>query len=67
MGNISRIDGDLSVHAHIALSFDDGTMAGGHLIEGCTVFAGELFGMALEGVTLSRRYDEPTGLKLWMA
>lgn len=65
VGNISEIDGDISVHAHITLGLKDGTAKGGHLLEGTIVFAAELFGVALDGRRLERRFDDTTGLKLW--
>jgi len=64
-GNISITEGDISVHGHIVLGFKDGTTKGGHLLEGTTIFACELFGIILEGEPLERIYDEITGLKLW--
>jgi uncharacterized protein len=65
IGNVSELDGDISVHAHITLALQDGTVRGGHLLEGTTVYACELLGMGLEGEQLERVWDETTGLKLW--
>ncbi|MDD5010165.1 MAG: DUF296 domain-containing protein [Syntrophorhabdaceae bacterium] len=65
VGNVSEVDGDLSVHAHITLGLKDGTAKGGHLLEGTIIFASELFGIALDGQRLERRFDDITGLKLW--
>ncbi len=65
VGNISEIDGDVSVHAHITLGYRDAAARGGHLLEGTTIFACELFGVVLEGDVLHRKFDEVTGLKLW--
>ena len=65
IGNISELDGEVFAHAHVVLSFADGTTRGGHLLEGTRVFAGELFGFALDGEQLRRAYDPVTGLKLW--
>jgi hypothetical protein len=64
-GNISELDGEIFAHAHVVLSFADGTTRGGHLLEGTPVFAGELFGFVLDGEQLQRAYDPVTGLKLW--
>lgn len=64
-GNVSWVDGDISVHAHITLGLKDGTAKGGHLLEGTVIFASELFGIALDGQRLERRFDDVTGLKLW--
>lgn len=65
IGNISEIDDDMSVHAHIVLGLKDGNTKGGHLLEGTLIFACELFGMSLKGTQLKRKYDDTTGLKLW--
>jgi hypothetical protein len=65
IGNISELDGEVFAHAHVVLSLADGTTRGGHLLEGTPVFAGELFGFALDGEQLQRAYDPVTGLKLW--
>lgn len=64
-GNISEVDGGMSVHAHITLGLKDGTAKGGHLLEGTVIFASELFGIALDGQRLERCFDNITGLKLW--
>jgi predicted DNA-binding protein with PD1-like motif len=65
VGNVSEVDGDISVHAHITLGLKDGTAKGGHLLEGTIIFASELFGIALDGQKLERHFDDITGLKLW--
>ncbi len=65
VGNISETDGEVSVHAHITLGYHDMSTRGGHLLEGTTVFACELFGVVLEGDVLHRKFDDITGLKLW--
>lgn len=64
-GNVSEKDGDIFVHAHITLGMDDGSAKGGHLLEGTTIFACELYCVALEGEQLKRRFDDVTGLMLW--
>lgn len=64
-GNVSELDGEIFVHAHITLGLKDGTTRGGHLVEGATIFACELFGVPLDGEQLARIFDETTGLKLW--
>jgi predicted DNA-binding protein with PD1-like motif len=64
-GNVSEVDGEAFVHAHITLSLKDGSTKGGHLVEGTPIFACELYGVALEGEQLKRRFDDVTGLKLW--
>jgi len=65
VGNVSEVEGETSVHAHITLGYHDGTCRGGHLLEGTEVFACELSGLILEGEVLCREFDDVTGLKLW--
>ena len=65
VGNVSQVEGEISVHAHITLGYNDGTCRGGHLREGTEVFACELSGLILEGEVLRREFDDITGLKLW--
>ena len=64
-GNVSELDGETFVHAHITLGLKDGTAKGGHLVEGTRIFACELFALPLDGEHLIRTFDEITGLKLW--
>jgi predicted DNA-binding protein with PD1-like motif len=64
-GNVSELDGETFVHAHITLGLNDGTTKGGHLVEGTKIFACELFAIPLDGEQLKRTYDQVTGLKLW--
>jgi hypothetical protein len=66
-GNVSELDGETFVHAHITLGLKDGTTKGGHLVEGTKIFACELFAVPLEGEPLKRSFDDVTGLKLWQA
>lgn len=65
IGNISMKDGEVMCHAHITVADEEGRAYGGHLVEGCTVFAGELILEELIGEPLERAYDEVTGLNLW--
>lgn len=65
VGNVSQVEGEISVHAHITLGYRDGVARGGHLLEGTQIFACELFGVILEGEVLRREFDDVTGLKLW--
>ena len=67
IGNVSEVEGAISVHAHITLGCEDGLARGGHMMEGTKIFAGEIFGVALSGEQLTRSLDEITGLKLWAA
>ena len=63
MGNISLVDGELFVHAHINASDDKGNVKGGHLLSG-EIFASELAIFPSRAV-LERKFDRTTGLKLW--
>lgn len=65
VGNISEKEGETFAHAHITLGMADGSSKGGHLLEGTTIFACELYGAALEGEQLTRHFDDVTGLMLW--
>lgn len=64
-GNVTQLDGKPFVHAHAALSRTDGTNAaiGGHLKEAHVAATVEIFLIALD-VTISRKIDDETGLKL---
>lgn len=64
-GNVSLSAGKPFVHAHISLGMSDGSVKGGHLLEGTMIFACELYGVPLEGDFLERVYDDVTGLRLW--
>jgi predicted DNA-binding protein with PD1-like motif len=65
LGNVSRKDGAAFVHAHAALSRHDGACLGGHVAQGCVIFACELVVQELVGAPLEREFDEVTGLALW--
>ena len=65
LGNVSIKEGKLFVHAHLSVSDEKGNMFGGHLNEGCIVFACECAIWELEGDALERKFDETTGLSLW--
>ena len=65
IGNISLMDGEPMVHAHIALADREGNTFGGHLAEGTEIFASELYLQELSGDTLTRTFDKDTGLTLW--
>lgn len=66
VGNVSLKDGEPFVHAHLAVADADGHTRGGHLVEGCVVFAGEYVIQELKvSDPLERTHDEPTGLALW--
>ena len=64
-GNISLLDSEIFVHAHITLADHDGTAYGGHLMPGSKIFAAEYYIKELTGTTLERTRDSETGLNLW--
>jgi predicted DNA-binding protein with PD1-like motif len=63
IGNITRIDGQPVIHAHITLAGPDYTVLGGHLVEGTISVTGEIWihGTPLE---VTRRPGDFPGLKL---
>ena len=63
VGNVSLLDGERFVHAHVVLSRPDGEAVAGHLNE-ATVFAGECH-MRVFDTTLERSRDSITDLDLW--
>lgn len=67
LGNVSEKDGEILVHGHIVLAGADYRCVGGHLMPGCVIFAGELYGAPVPGPVPVRRFDEATGLYLWSA
>ncbi len=64
MGNIAMLNGETIVHCHLVLANRGGACFGGHLVEGCRVFAGELYLRELSPV-LGRKFDPQTGLNLF--
>lgn len=65
LGNVSRRDGAIAVHAHATLAGHDGGCVGGHVAPGCVIFACELLLQELVGEPLERELDAVTGLPLW--
>ena len=63
MGNISLVDGEIFVHAHINVSGEKGAVKGGHLLDS-VIFAAELCVFPSDEI-LEREFDSVTGLKLW--
>ncbi len=52
----------LHVHLHMSVSDRQGSVRGGHVLEGCTVsHTAEVCLMAFNGLTFSREFDESTG------
>ncbi len=64
-GNISMRDGQPFAHLHVVLGDAAGRTFGGHLLEGTTVFACELFIDEFDGEEYHRRQEPATGLFLW--
>ena len=66
IGNISLKEGKPFAHCHISLADENGNIKGGHLMEGCIIFAFEFVITVFEGTALIRGLDEETKLPLWM-
>ncbi len=64
-GNISIKDGKPFCHVHVIAADRKGKCIGGHLVQGTSVFAGEVSVQELLGEDMSREEDEETGLTLW--
>jgi predicted DNA-binding protein with PD1-like motif len=64
-GNISLLDKDPVVHAHIVLGNEKGETTGGHVFSETIIYAGEIDLQELTGNPLERAYDDKTGLMLW--
>jgi len=66
-GNVSsRKDGELVVHAHIAVANEQGATFGGHLLQGCPIdVTGELVLVETPDAKLKRALRETLNLYLW--
>ena len=64
-GNVAKLKGETLIHAHLVLGDEEGKAFGGHLEKGTIIFSAEMFLVELEGLTLTREYDEVTGLNLF--
>jgi hypothetical protein len=66
-GNVSvREDGELVVHAHIAVGNEEGQVFGGHVLPGCVVgVTGELALVETPDARLKRVFRENLNLYLW--
>ncbi|MEA2081355.1 MAG: PPC domain-containing DNA-binding protein [Elusimicrobiota bacterium] len=63
MGNVSLVDGEIFVHAHINVADVKGAVRGGHLEES-VIFAAEA--VIFPSAEIKERvFDSVTGLKLW--
>lgn len=65
LGNISLKDGRIFCHLHAALSLEDGRTLGGHVLQGCRIFALEFAVREWIGEGFHRTLDSDTGLSLW--
>ena len=65
LGNISMKDGEIFCHLHATLTDADGKAWGGHVCDGCIVFALEFEIRELLGEDFHRMPDKETGLVLW--
>ncbi|PLX40693.1 MAG: DNA-binding protein [Deltaproteobacteria bacterium] len=67
LGNVSTINNETMLHAHVTLGDDaGGHCRGGHLAPGTVVFACEYIIEELIGEALVRGPEEATGLSLWV-
>ena len=64
-GNVSLMNGEPMVHAHIILADSEGRAYGGHVAPGTIVFACEYIIQAFERIDFERVEDVETGLSLW--
>ena len=64
-GNVSLMDGEPVVHAHIVLGDLQGKTIGGHLFSETILYAGEIDLQELTGKPMERAHDDTTGLMLW--
>ncbi len=65
LANISLLEEEPFVHAHIVLADESGNCYGGHLAEDTKVFASEFYIQSLKGEKLQRTFEEKTNLTLW--
>lgn len=66
VGNVSLLDGEPFVHAHVVLSDERGAAFGGHVEPGTVIYAGEFALWELDGAEpLVRGPDPVTGLRIW--
>ena len=64
IGNVSIKEGEVFCHLHATL-VRRGEVVGGHVCEGCSVFALEFMIQEMQGEALLRLPDKETGLALW--
>ena len=63
-GNISTMDGEVYIHAHMNCAGADGNVVGGHLIRCVVGLTAEIFIQCADAV-LDRRRDESVGLNVF--
>ncbi|NVM20184.1 MAG: DUF296 domain-containing protein [Desulfobacterales bacterium] len=64
-GNVSLKNGKPAVNGHGVFADIDGRTVGGHIFSETMVYAAEIYFQELVGGSLTREYDEQTGLFLW--
>jgi predicted DNA-binding protein with PD1-like motif len=64
-GNVSLLDQDPVIHAHVVLGTLEGKTIAGHIFSETILYAGEIDLQELTGIPLERAYDDTTGLMLW--
>jgi hypothetical protein len=65
LGNVSLLNGEPTVHAHITLSDEEGRCYGGHVATNTVVFNMEILMTTLSGPPVTRKLAVDTGLTLW--
>ena len=65
LGNVSLLNGEPIVHAHVTLSDEKGQCFAGHLAANTVVFNMEILMTTLTGPPVTRKLDTDTGLTLW--
>ena len=64
-GNVSLLDQEPVIHAHVVLGTLEGKTIAGHVFSETILYAGEIELQELTGTPLERAYDDTTGLMLW--
>jgi len=65
LGNVSLLNGEPIVHAHMTLADEQGRCYGGHLGPNTIVFNLEILLTSLSGPPVTRKMDPQTGLTIW--
>ena len=64
-GNVSLLDQEPVIHAHVVLGTLEGKTIAGHVFSETILYAGEIDLQELTGTPLERAHDDTTGLMLW--